>query len=83
MAGKKVNIGKKPGSSDTPTELDQWVATRDTQPETISKNEKEIKMKRLTLDIPEELHKAIKRKSVDEGVPMVEMLRTLLEQHYL
>jgi predicted DNA binding CopG/RHH family protein len=40
------------------------------------------KMKRLTLDIPEELHRAIKRKAVDEGVTMAELLRSLLEQHY-
>jgi predicted DNA binding CopG/RHH family protein len=39
-------------------------------------------MKRLTLDIPEELHRAIKRKAVDEGVTMAELLRSLLEQHY-
>ena len=40
------------------------------------------KMKRLTLDVPESLHKAIKRRAVDEGVTMVEMLRELLEGEY-
>jgi predicted DNA binding CopG/RHH family protein len=39
-------------------------------------------MKRLTLDIPESLHKAIKRQAVDAGVTMADLLRDLLEQHY-
>jgi hypothetical protein len=44
--------------------------------------EKAVKLKRLTLDIPKPLHKAIKAQAVEEGIPMVDMLRTLLEQHY-
>ncbi len=50
-------------------------------PETGNPSEK-AKMKRLTLDISEDLHKAIKMQSVTLGVPMVDMLRTLLETHY-
>jgi predicted DNA binding CopG/RHH family protein len=46
------------------------------------KSEKPAKMKRLTLDVSKPLHKAIKAKAVDEGVPMADMLRSLLEQHY-
>lgn len=45
-------------------------------------SEKATKMKRLTLDIAKPLHKAIKAKAVEEGVPMVDMLRSLLEKHY-
>lgn len=45
-------------------------------------SEKAIKMKRLTLDIPKPLHKAIKAQAVEEGISIVDMLRTLLEQHY-
>jgi hypothetical protein len=41
-----------------------------------------VKMKRLTLDIPEPLHRAIKMRSVEEGVAMVDMLRLLLQEHY-
>jgi predicted DNA binding CopG/RHH family protein len=40
------------------------------------------KLKRLTLDLPEAVHKAIKRRAVDEGTTMVELLRTLLEKHF-
>jgi predicted DNA binding CopG/RHH family protein len=39
-------------------------------------------LKRLTLDIPESLHKRIKGKAVMEGVTMVNMLRELLEKTY-
>lgn len=39
-------------------------------------------MKRLTLDIPENLHRQIKGKAVMEGVTMVNMLRELLEETY-
>ena len=53
---------------------------------TASKDKKEEEkkpiMKRLTLDIPEDLHKRIKGKAVMEGVTMVNMLRELLEETY-
>lgn len=39
-------------------------------------------MKRLTLDIPETLHRRIKGRAVMEGVTMVNMLRELLEETY-
>jgi hypothetical protein len=39
-------------------------------------------MKRLTLDLPEELHRAIKLNAVQEGVTMAEKLRALLMEHY-
>lgn len=60
--------------------------TTTTTTELVIENTTEIsekaKMKRLTLDISEDLHKAIKMKSVSLGIPMVDMLRTLLESNY-
>jgi predicted DNA binding CopG/RHH family protein len=83
MPTKKVSIGKKPGSKEQPTAIEEWVANReDLQEAEQSTGNHSEKMKRLTLDIPEELHRAIKRKAVDEGVTMAELLRSLLEQHY-
>jgi hypothetical protein len=67
---KQIQIPRKPRA-------DEWVAQgreKTTTPEQ--------KMKRLTLDLPEGLHRAIKRRAVEEGVTMVEMLRTLLEERY-
>jgi hypothetical protein len=39
-------------------------------------------MKRLTLDLPQELHRAIKLNAVQEGVTMAQKLRGLLMEHY-
>lgn len=80
MSAKKVNFGKKPEALQ-PVDLEQWVSDRESvvsQPP----QEQPEKMKRLTLDIPESLHKAIKRQAVDAGVTMADLLRDLLEQHY-
>jgi hypothetical protein len=40
------------------------------------------KMKRLTLDIPEALHRVIKIAAAQEGVTMAEKLRSLLAEYY-
>jgi len=41
-----------------------------------------VKLKRLTLDLPETLHRAIKLRAVEDGISIVEMLRALLEREY-
>jgi hypothetical protein len=41
-----------------------------------------VKLKRLTLDLPEALHRTIKMRAVTEGLSIVEMLRELLEREY-
>jgi predicted DNA binding CopG/RHH family protein len=41
-----------------------------------------FRMKRLTLDLPEPLHRAIKKNAAEEGVTMAEKLRALLTKHY-
>jgi hypothetical protein len=38
--------------------------------------------KRLTLDLPEALHRAIKVSAAQDGVTMAEKLRALLLKHY-
>jgi hypothetical protein len=39
-------------------------------------------MKRLTLDLDEPLHRAIKKNAAEEGVTMAQKLRSLLSKHY-
>jgi predicted DNA binding CopG/RHH family protein len=81
MVAKKVSMGAKPKRSAKPISVDDWVDSRgkeDAPPATTQP----VKMKRLTLDIPESLHKAIKVRSVEQGVAMVDMLRILLNKHY-
>ncbi len=83
MPAKKVSIGKKPGTSEKPIGIEEWVANREgLQAEEQPKEDQPVKIKRLTLDIPEGLHRAIKRKAVEDGVTMADLLRTLLEQHF-
>jgi predicted DNA binding CopG/RHH family protein len=87
MAAKKVTMGTKPGRTATTANVDDWVQAEPTKSTAVAepvpvKTKPPIKMKRLTLDIPEPLHKAIKTRSVQEGVAMVDMLRELLNQHY-
>ena len=45
-------------------------------------SQKVEEMKRLTLDITRELHRAIKKDAAEEGVTMAEKLRALLVKHY-
>jgi hypothetical protein len=71
---KRLTIPPKP-------DPDQWV----TQPEgspAPSPSTPPVKMKRLTLDIPEALHRAIKMQAAETGVTMAEQLRTILEHYY-
>ncbi len=85
MSPKKVTIGLKPGTQEKPASLDDWVThrTKVEAPTQEAPTEASfVKMKRLTLDIPESLHRAIKRKAVEEGVTMAEQLRALLLKHY-
>jgi predicted DNA binding CopG/RHH family protein len=74
----KVKAGK--GKEAKSTVEESSIALKKSESESAS--EKSTKMKRLTLDIAKPLHKAIKAKAVEEGVPMVDMLRSLLEEHY-
>ena len=85
---KKVSFSGTP--KPTPN-IENWVDNREvSQPEPeaeiaipeVEPTPDEPKMKRLTLDIPDELHRKIKGKAVAEGVTMVEMLRKLLETNY-
>jgi len=87
MAGKKVSFGRKPGAVEKPVDIEEWVTNREAlveaeQPLVPEVEAKPEKIKRLTLDIPESLHKAIKLKATSEGVTMVDLLRELLEEHY-
>jgi hypothetical protein len=71
---KRLTIPPKPG-------VDQWVTQRE-EPLTSTPSPQPVKMKRLTLDIPEALHRAIKMQAAETGVTMAEQLRAILEQYY-
>ena len=79
---KKISIGKKPTNNKV-EQMEDWVSNRKVEEVKQESSKPKVKMKRLTLDISEELHKAIKLKSVEEGIPMADLLRELLQEHFL
>lgn len=68
MSSKDLTIPPKP-------KADEWVRQSPPKP-------RAEKMKRLTLDIPEELHRAIKVRAAQEGMSIAQQLRAMLEQQY-
>lgn len=72
MSNKRVTIGTKPSNKPAQAAADAWVERRD---------EREA-IKRMTIDIPESLHRAIKAQCALRGTKMVEEVRQLLEQKY-
>ena len=83
-SGKKVAFTAKPQQA----QLDEWVSASDPlsepppEPASPQSSIEGVKMKRLTLDIPETLHRSIKLQAVTQSVSMVDLLRTLLEKEY-
>jgi hypothetical protein len=81
MSGKTINITKRPsaagGVSKNP---DKWVAgegkpqTEGKQPETVEE------MKRLTIDVPESMHRRLKTHCSAQGTTIALWVRTLIEQ---
>jgi hypothetical protein len=67
---KAIAIPPKPGA-------EQWVRQGAEPTPAVP-----VTLKRLTLDLPEALHRAIKMRAVEEGISIVEMLRGLLEREY-
>ena len=72
---KKISIGTKPTGGGAPPTVDAWVGKGDTGRESGS-------MKRLTIDIPESLHRAIKAQCAARGTKMADEVRELLLQKY-
>lgn len=80
MSAKRVPITPKPVTPEA--NIEDWVTTRSTPPPEPVKEASLTKMKRLTIDVSETLHRALKLKSVEQGVPMADLVRDLLEQHF-
>ena len=71
---KKIVIGTKPTSKQTPNiEANAWVKRRPAA---------NVKMKRLTIDIPETLHRKIKAQCAMRGTKIADEVRELLIQKY-
>ncbi|ARF52273.1 plasmid partition protein ParG [Pantoea stewartii] len=76
MSGKKITFGSKP-TKPAPS-ADAWVESRSVEDDTLPAE----KMKRLTIDIPESLHKSIKSACALRGTKIADEVRELLYNKY-
>lgn len=74
MSTKKIAFGTKPTNKPAPVAADAWVESREA-------GEVES-MKRLTIDIPESLHRAIKAQCAMRGTKIANEVRELLLNKY-
>ena len=74
MSTKKVQIGTKPTNKPAPAAA-AWVESR-------SSGDAPEAMKRLTIDVPESLHRAIKAQCAMRGTKIADEVRELLLQKY-
>lgn len=75
MSTKKVSIGTKPTGKPVPAAADAWVESR-------SNGDEPEAMKRLTIDVPTSLHRAIKAQCAMRGTKIADEVRELLLQKY-
>ncbi|WP_212112781.1 hypothetical protein [Bartonella queenslandensis] len=71
---KKIKIGTKPTNKSIPLTADAWVGSH--------KENMGGEMKRLTIDIPETLHRLIKVSCASRGTKMADEVRELLSKKY-
>lgn len=76
MSTKKISIGTKPTQKPVAPAADAWVETR--KAPDVPKEE----MKRLTIDVPDSLHRAIKTQCAMRGTKIADEVRELLMQKY-
>jgi hypothetical protein len=70
---KKVAFGSKPAAAGNGGSADDWVHARETPTEPV---------KRLTIDIPESLHRRVKTACAMENLVMADVVREFLEQRF-
>jgi hypothetical protein len=76
MSTKKISIGIKPTAKPVQPSADEWVEHR-------GNGNGPEPMKRLTIDIPESLHRTIKAQCAMRGTKIADEVRELLLQKYV
>ncbi|WP_142416977.1 hypothetical protein [Bartonella massiliensis] len=71
---KKIKIGTKPTSKSIPLTADAWIGSQ--------KGSMSGGVKRLTIDIPETLHRLMKVSCASRGTKMADEIRELLSKKY-
>ena len=91
---KTVSIGKRPAARPSAEAIDKWMEGKaadgagDPAPAAVAQKpdaaEKPVspKMKRLTIDIPDNLHRRVKSRCGQDGLRMADVIRDLLEQRF-
>lgn len=80
MSAKKISITTKPTNVQSETNLDSWISQgKESLDDAEPASEK---IKRLTIDIPESLHRIIKSQCASRGNKIVDEIRELLLQKY-
>lgn len=74
---KKVSFAAKPSVTVATPNPDAWVGARQ-----VIAEEGGEKMKRLTIDITDSLHRQIKTQCAGRGVKMADEIREVLQKHF-
>lgn len=74
---KKIAFGPRPSAS-LPAAADNWVASRDAEPPPAEAG-KPV-MKRLTIDLPADIHARLKAQCAMRGTKMVDEIRRAVEE---
>jgi hypothetical protein len=90
--GKTVNIGKRPSARPSAEDIDKWIEGQGEtgeQPPSVAATPPKVKaskpiakMKRLTIDIPDSLHRRVKSQCGQDGLRMADVIRDLLEKRF-
>ena len=77
---RKVTFGARPTQQgSTAANPDEWVKSRQAEAEPVAEKQA---LKRLTIDLPADLHARVKAECALKGVKMVDEVRALLEQRF-
>jgi len=90
---KTVNIGKRPTARPSADAIDKWMESQAAgageptaalpSPVTAEAPKPSApKMKRLTIDIPDSLHRRVKSRCGQDGLRMADVIRDLLDQRF-
>jgi len=82
--GKKISFAKPKKARQVPDAPDSWVSSGDPREQKESKPEPaaQVPMKRLTIDVPMDLHQRVKIGCAKRGLKMADEIRKLLEKEF-
>lgn len=76
---KKVDFPMNPKNKGLAKTKDEWVGA---ESETKEKEKPKEPIKRLTVDVPESLHRTVKMECVAQGVSVSDKLREIIISHF-